>query len=283
MFNLHRSLFHNHEKLKEEKVTKKRILITGAGSGFGEGAAIGLAKEGHDVIAGVHIWPQLTRLRKEADSLKLPNLRVEKLDILDPYDVENALNWDIDILVNNAAIGYGGPVSEIPIELVQDNFQTNVFATLNLTQKFIRKFIEEKRPGKIVFISSVAGLFSPLGIGSYAATKHALECIAETLQWELKPYNIEVQTINPAGYKTGFNDAMAESAYHWIDDKKNFTNKAALHKSFEHFEHQLDPKDMIEAMISIIPSDNGKFRNVHPKSTEDRIKKMQEKAWENKI
>ena len=62
---------------------KKRILITGAGSGFGEGAAIGLAQKGHDVIAGVHIWPQATRLRKRREDLGLHNLRVEKLDILD--------------------------------------------------------------------------------------------------------------------------------------------------------------------------------------------------------
>ena len=66
----------------------KRILISGAGSGFGELAAIGLAKQGHDVIAGVQIWPQATALRRVASSLGLKNLRVEKLDLLHPYDVQ---------------------------------------------------------------------------------------------------------------------------------------------------------------------------------------------------
>jgi len=263
---------------------KKRILITGAGSGFGEGTAIGLAKKGHDVIAGVHIWPQATRLRKEAKSLGLHNLRVEKLDILDPYDIENAMKWDIDILVNNAAIGCGGPVSEIPLDVFRQLFDTNVFASLNLSQKFIRKFIDEKRAGKIVFISSIAGLFTAPGLAPYCATKHALESIAEALQIELKSHNVQVQTINPAAYQTGFNDTMVEAAYHWMDDTKNFTKKADLQKLREQsLNNQLDPQDMIEAMIKIIPANTGMFRNVHPKSAEDRLKKIQADAWENKI
>jgi short-subunit dehydrogenase len=263
---------------------KKVILITGAGSGFGEGTAIGLAKKGYDVIASVHIWPQLTRLRREAKSLGLSNLRVEKLDILDPVDVTNALNWNIDILVNNAAIGYGGPLCEIPLELVKKNFETNVYATLNLTQKFIRKFVDEKRKGKIVFISSIAGLSSTPGFGPYCATKHALESVAEILQHELKPYNIQVQTINPGPYKTGFNDAMAETSMHWMDDKKNFNKKADVEKSLKSIlDKQFDPKEMIEAMISIIPEDGGKFRNVVPKKTEDFLKKYQADAWENMV
>lgn len=262
---------------------KKRILITGAGSGFGEGVAIGLAQKGHEVIAGVHIWPQATRMRKKAKSLGLNNLHVEKLDILDSYDVANALKWDIDILVNNAAIGLNGPLSEIPLELVRRTFETNVFAGLELSQKFIRKFVDEKRPGKIVFISSAAGLISVPGIGPYCASKHALESIAESLHDELKPYNIQVQTINPGAYLTGFNDTMAETAFHWSDDKKDFNKRADVKKFYEWLEHQRDPQEAIEAMIKIIPADSGKFRNVIPEEMANSLKESQADAWENKI
>jgi len=263
---------------------KKRILITGACSGFGEGAAIGLAKKGHDVIAGAHIWPQVTRMRKQAESLGLKNLRVEKLDILDAYDVAHALTWDIDILFNNAAIGYCGPIAEIPLELVDCTFETNVFATLNLTQQFVRKFVDEKRSGKVVFTSSIAGLSSRPGLGPYSASKHALQGIAETLQNELRPYNIQVQTINPGPFATGFNDTMAETVSHWMDDTLYFNKKADVEKSFESFlAHQYDPQEVIDAMIEIVPSQTGKFRNVIPKSMEDFIKKSQAEAWENEI
>ena len=131
----------------------KTILITGAGSGFGEGAAIGMAQDGHDVIATVQISPQVTPLRQKAKDLGLTNMRVEKLDLLDPYDVAQAHTWEIDVLFNNAGMGECGPVSEIPIDLVRRNFEINVFAPIVLTQGFIRKWVEAKKPGKIVFTS----------------------------------------------------------------------------------------------------------------------------------
>jgi len=65
----------------------RTILITGAGSGFGEGTAVGLAQQGHSIIATAQSWPQVTALRDKAEAMKLSQLRIEKLDILDPYDV----------------------------------------------------------------------------------------------------------------------------------------------------------------------------------------------------
>jgi NADP-dependent 3-hydroxy acid dehydrogenase YdfG len=71
-------------------------------------ASFGLAQNGYEVIAGVQIWPQVTSLRQKVKSLGLSNLRVEKLDLLHPYDVANALKWDIDILFSNAGLGENG-------------------------------------------------------------------------------------------------------------------------------------------------------------------------------
>ncbi|HEX6431839.1 MAG TPA: SDR family oxidoreductase, partial [Niastella sp.] len=193
---------------------KKKILITGAGSGFGEGTAIGLAKLGHQVIAGVQISPQVTALRNKVKELGLEdNLRVEKLDMLDNYDVAYALTWDFDILFSNAGIGEAGPVFEIPVELVRRNFETNVFAPLAFAQKFVAKLISEKRKGKVVFTSSMGGLFTPDGYGIYVSTKHALEAIAEAMSSELKKYNIQVQTINPGAFLTGYNETMADNPF----------------------------------------------------------------------
>src|SRR6185503_1184687 len=108
-----------------------------------------------------------------------------------------ALTWDVDILFSNAGMGESGPVFEIPLDLVRHNFEINVFAPLALAQKFAAKFINEKKKGKIVFTSSMGGLYTPAGFGVYVSTKHALESIAEALQQELKPFGIQVQTINP--------------------------------------------------------------------------------------
>ena len=266
---------------------RKRILITGAGSGFGELAAIGLAKDGHEVIAGVQIWPQATALRRKVETLSLKNLQVEKLDLLHPYDVQNALNWDIDTLVNNAAIAESGPITEIPMELLRRMFEGNFFAPLELTQRFIRKFIDEGRPGKIIFTSSIGGLISiPYG-GPYAATKHALEAIAGSMQAELAPFGIQVQVINPGGYLTGFNETEAESASHWMDDRKNYVKRADVEGFFARIlgdeQNRLDPQLMADAMVQIIPKETGLFRNVVPQSAEDMVKAVQRDTWTNTI
>lgn len=266
----------------------KTILITGAGSGFGEETAYGLAKLGHKIIAGVQISPQVTAMRKKVEELGLQNnIEVIKLDILDKYDVKVALKYDIDVLFSNAGIGESGPVFEIPLDLVRRNFETNVFAPLELTQQFVTKWINAGKAGKIVFTSSMGGLFTPSGYGIYVSTKHALEAVAEALADELKPYNIKVQTINPGAYLTGYNETMAENAFRWLDDEKNFTKSADMKANFDSLlgtpQGRLNPEEMIDAMIKIVPSETGKFRNVVPQFVEDMLKEHQLKAWENTI
>jgi NAD(P)-dependent dehydrogenase (short-subunit alcohol dehydrogenase family) len=83
------------------------------------------------------------------------------------------------------------------VDLVRRTFETNVFAPLELAQKFIRKWVDEKRPGKVVFTSSVAGLVSAFrGQAPYFASKHALQCIAESLQEELQPYKPSIRGLS---------------------------------------------------------------------------------------
>ena len=265
----------------------KTILITGAGSGLGEGAAIGLAKKGHNVIATAQISPQVTPLRQKAKALGLPNLRVEKLDLADPHDMAFARSWDVDVLWNNAGLGESGPVFEIPLDLVRRNYEINVFLPLALTQAFVRKWLEQRKQGKVVFTSSMGGLFTPANWGVYVSTKHALESIAEAMQQELAPFGIKIQTINPGAYFTGYNETMADTAFRWLDDSRHFTKRAALREAFDAFlsapDGHLDAQEMIDRMIEIVPADTGKFRNVVPKATEDMLKAHQLAAWDNRI
>ncbi|MFB8828407.1 SDR family NAD(P)-dependent oxidoreductase [Azotobacter sp. CWF10] len=179
-------------------MTKKTILITGAGSGFGKGAAIGMAKNGHSIIATVHVSSQVTPLHEEAEALGLENFRVERLDLTDPYDIAQAQSWDFDVLWNNAGMGEAGPVWEIPIDLVRKNYEVNVFLPLVLTQGVVRKWVAAGKKGKVVFTSSMGGLFTPANWGTYVSTKHALEAIAEALQQELTPTGSRSRPSTPA-------------------------------------------------------------------------------------
>ena len=268
--------------------TTKTILITGAGTGFGKGAAIGMAKNGHNIIATVHVSSQVTPLREEVAALGLSDkIRVERLDLTDQYDIKQALKWDYDILWNNAGMGEAGPVWEIPVDIVRNNYEVNVFLPLILTQGVVQKWVKEGKKGKVVFTSSMGGLFTPANWGTYVSTKHALEALAEAMQQELESYGIKIQTINPGAYYTGYNETMADNPFRWLDDEVNFTKRADLRKGFDDFfatpEGKMDPQEMIDRMIEIVPSDEGKFRNVVPKVIEDMLKDHQLKAWENTI
>jgi NAD(P)-dependent dehydrogenase (short-subunit alcohol dehydrogenase family) len=263
----------------------KKILITGAGTGLGRGTAIGLAKAGHTVIAAVHIWPQVTELRRHVADLGLgKKIAVEKLDVLDGRDIATALEWDFDTFVSNAAIGECGPMAEIPVDLVRRTFETNVFCNLELTQKIVRKFVDARTKGRIVFLSSVGGLLTVSGLGPYCASKHAIEGIAATLREELADHGISVQTINPGPYLTGFNDRIAETTYKWLGKSNNFSKDAEVRAHFARImEGQFDPQDMIDKMVSIIGAEDGLYRNVWPPQTEQLIKQVQANEWTRKL
>lgn len=241
---------------------KKTILITGAGSGLGKGAAIGLAKKNFNVIAAVEIWPQYSSLKKEVENLNI-NMKIVKLDITNSEERKKIVDIygdQVDILVNNAAIGETGPIAEIPVDNFRKNMEVNVFSTLELSQLFIKKFIP-KRKGKLVFISSIAGIKTFPFFGPYCATKFALEAISSSLYDELKPYGIQVCTINPGPYNTGFNDRMFDSKEIWYSGNKNFTRRSDF-KPMELFleNGQYNPQEMIDFMIKYIPMNNHKYR-----------------------
>jgi short-subunit dehydrogenase len=244
---------------------KQTILITGAGSGLGKGTAIGLAKAGHTIIAAVHTWEQLSRFKEElktADYKK--NIELIKVDILDVLDCEKAWTYDIDILVNNAAIGHTGPVAEMPVDIIREVMETNVFSTLEFSQPFIKQMVE-KGKGKVVFLSSVAGLTTSAFLGPYNASKHALEAIVQCLRDELQPLGVTIATINPGPFDTGFNDRMYDTYQQWYDEDIHFTPLKNIEKAATAMANgQFDPQEMIDKMIEVIPMAKHNFRTICP-------------------
>ncbi len=256
----------------------KTIFITGAGHGFGKETALGLAKAGHRVIASAQIWPQVWDLMEEAKKQDL-KLEVIKLDLRDHIDRSRALTYDIDVLVNNAGIMESGPMAEIPVERVRESFETNVFCHLELTQGFVHKMIKQGH-GKVVWISSVAGIRTTPFIGTYCATKHAIEAIAWAMKEELEPHGIKVATINPGPYLTGFNDTGAVSMLQWYDPEKDVIKLPDVRDVLL---HQYNPQDMIDVMVKIIPADHHLYRTVNPKEMDDKLKQFQAGVWNAEI
>lgn len=253
------------------------ILVTGAGTGFGYEVALRLAKKGLDVIAGVEIVAQVFALQEEAKRRGV-KLRVEKLDVTNEGDRLQAAEWDIDVLLNNAGISQGGATVDIPAENVRLQYEVNVIGPLMLTQLVAKKMVL-KRKGKIVFMSSVAGLTADPFAGAYASSKHAVEAIAEAMGHELKEFGIEVATVNPGPFLTGFNDRMFETWKTWQDDPaQRLFDYSKL--AFPH--EQYDPEPVFETTIGVITGTIDTYRNVEPKEIIDQQRQQMDSAWTRK-
>lgn len=263
----------------------EKILITGAGSGLGLGTAIGLAKQGHDVVAGVHIWPQATQVREAAERAGVP-IRVIKLDVTSEADREHAAAFDIDILVNNAGIGASGPVAEIPLHFMREVMETNVWGPLALTQGVAARFAK-RGAGKIVFVSSVAGLVTLPFLAAYNASKYALEAVAQCMQHELAPLGVRVCTINPGPYKTGFNDRLYDHLDQWYDSTKHFTKEEPIREQQAWISdpaNQIDPQEMVDVMVELIPANTSHaFRTVFPKDFIEFCKDYTARMWRMEV
>ena len=175
----------------------ERVMITGAGSGFGKGAALVLAARGHEVLATTETEEQAAALRAE-----VPALRVEKVDITDPADVARVRDWEVDVLIDNAGMGATGPMADVPMEVVRRVFEVNVFGTLAVSQAVIPGMIERGR-GRIIIVSSIAGVAVAPTFGPYSMTKHALEAMGRAMRAELAGFGIDVTLLNPGPYQTG--------------------------------------------------------------------------------
>lgn len=273
----------NYSNLQNQEENKmgKTIFITGAGSGLGKGTALGLAAQGHKVVAPVETAPQVTSLREAAADAGV-ELTTFKMDIKNPQDLAQMLDYDFDIFVANAAINEGGPLGEVPMSNFRELFEVNVFQTLETAQIAARKFVE-KGKGKIIFLSSMAGIMSTPYVGPYTATKHAIEAIAKTLRKEMAEFGVQVATINPGAFDTGFNDRSAEAKWKWFDEKTHFTRPEDMKEAEKGLEDQFDPQDMIDKMVEIIPQDSHKFRTAYPEETERQMKDEEAKHWELEI
>lgn len=257
----------------------KTILITGAASGFGKIAAFDLAKKGHKVIATAEVYPQMSDLIREAKDSGI-ELIADKLDVTDSRDIEYIINkYEIDILISNAGIMEGEPIAEQPLDLVRYMFDVNVFGGLQLAQGFIKKWVNQKKAAKIVFTTSMGGLWTVPYVAAYCASKHAMESIAEGLKTELAQFNIKIATCNPGVFGTGFNDRGVDSIFRWYNPEKNFTPPTAFDGAADSLKDQLDPQSMADTIVNVALDENSNFRNVHPKETEDFVKQLQAEAW----
>ena len=247
----------------------KTVLITGAGSGFGLGAALELAKRGHSVIATTETDRQAAELAKAH-----PQLTVAKLDITNPKDLAKLDLYEPDVFIANAAMGQTGPLSVIPLERLRKVFEVNVFGTFAVTQRVALK-MRKKKSGRILIVSSIAGVRAGVGSGPYAMTKHALQAFGTSLRAELAAFNVDVALINPGPFATGFNDRMANDPGPWFDRKKADPEDVKVMEALVQriTVGQLDPADVVKRYVELVEADKTELVNFIPPDILERMAK----------
>jgi NAD(P)-dependent dehydrogenase (short-subunit alcohol dehydrogenase family) len=236
------------------------VLITGAGTGFGREAAVELARRGHPVIA-------TTVSEAEADELAAahPELTTAKLDITDADDLRQVDKWRVDVLVNNAGLGQIGPLRSIPLERVRRVFEVNVFGTLAITQAVVPQMLE-RGSGRILILSSVAGLHAGPMTGPYSMSKHALQAMGSALRHELAPAGIDVALVNPGPFATGFNDRMVDEPGDWFDpqtarpEEREFLERSRRRITVG----QGDPTMVVQKIADLVEADETQLINLVP-------------------
>ena len=184
------------------------ILITGASSGIGNEAARMLAAQGHKVYAAA-------RRTELLEPLKADGIVPIRLDVTDEDSCRACVNavvdaeGRIDALVNNAGYGYLGPIECVPMADARKQVETNLLGMAYLCSLVI-PHMRAQGSGRIVNISSIAGLMPVLYGGWYNISKYGVEALSDNLRMELKPFGIKVIKIEPGGIKTPWGSIAAD-------------------------------------------------------------------------
>jgi len=240
---------------------KKVWFISGASSGLGKElakqvlaagylAAIGARKTG-DVADLIAAYPET--------ALAL------KLDVTKPDEIVTAVAaakekfGQIDVLVNNAGIGYFGSLEESDEQEVRQMFEINFFGLAKLTKEVL-PVMRAQRSGHIVNISSILGLVSVPAVGYYSATKFAVDGYSESLSKEVAPLGIKVIIIAPSNIRTDWAGRSANETPNTIGDYQATAGAVKNHLRSISGKQDGDPARMSAAIIRVVESENPPLR-----------------------
>jgi len=189
--------------------TGRPVVVTGASSGIGFATAAWLQAEGYRVFGSV---------RREADASRLAECHVTpvSLDVTDPDSIARARGEVADALggepvfglVNNAGIPSGGPIELLPLDELRRALEINAIGAVAVTQAFLPDL--RRARGRVVMMSSISGRIALPFVGSYAASKWALEAISDALRREVADAGIRVVIVEPGPIDTPIWDRLEE-------------------------------------------------------------------------
>ena len=191
-------------------------LVTGATSGIGEATAHRLHDRGYTVFA-------VGRNPEALNTLRSKGLQARSLDVTDQDGVNrlveeiNAEHSGVDVLVNSAGYPLPRPLEQVELSELRHLFETNVVATLHLSQAVLPT-MRAQGYGRIVTIGSTGGRFTSPGAGAYHTVKYAIEALSLSMGAEVAPFGVRVVLIDPTGVRTPFVSSQFETEHSYPDD-----------------------------------------------------------------
>ena len=236
-------------------------FITGCSTGFGRELATYTASLGNRVVVAARNTEDV----KDIITAYPDNTLAVKLDVTKSDQIKEAVNtavakWGtVDVLVNNAGIGYFGAIEESEEEEVRRMFEINFFGLAKMTQEVL-PIMRKQRSGHIVNIASIGGLRSFPAVGFYNATKYAVDGLSEALSKETAPLGIKVTIVAPSGFRTDWAGRSANNSKIVIDDYK--TTAEANKESIRGYSGNQpgDPKRAAKAIVKAVESANPPLR-----------------------
>jgi NADP-dependent 3-hydroxy acid dehydrogenase YdfG len=196
--------------------TKPIALVTGATSGIGEATAYRLQARNYEVFAA-------GRNPTALESLQSQGLQARALDVTDEAAVAELIkeiqttHGAVDVLVNSAGFPLPRPLEQVALSELRNLLETNVIATLNLSQAVLPG-MRARGAGTIVTIGSTGGRFTSPGAGAYHIAKYGVEALSLALRAEVAQFGVRVVLIDPTGVKTRFVQSQLEATHSYPDD-----------------------------------------------------------------
>lgn len=242
-------------------MTHKIWFITGCSTGFGRELANQLLSQGYQVAVTARNTKDIQDIVSghEKQALAL------ELDVTKPEQVNSAVQkaishfGRIDVLVNNAGIGYFAAVEESEDEEVRRMFEINFFGLTRMTQAVL-PYMRKQKSGHIINISSIGGLAAFPALGFYNATKFAVDGLSEALAKEVKHLGIKVTIIAPSGFRTDWAGRSANDTQIRIDDYKESAHQNQDNIRGYSGNQPGDPVRAAKAIIQVVESENPPLR-----------------------
>jgi NAD(P)-dependent dehydrogenase (short-subunit alcohol dehydrogenase family) len=246
----------------------KKILITGCSSGFGLDAAKTLASKGHHVYATMRAVDgrNAQRAQELGDfaASQGVSISVHEMDVTSDTSVESAVSAmdGVDVLINNAGYGYGGPVESFEGDEILAQLDLNIVGTARVANAVLPG-MRATGDGLIIQVSSTAGRAAFPGFGVYHASKWGLEGMSEAMRYELAPLGIDVVIVEPGPFETNFFDNMKQGSRQNVMDNYGHVGEfsagfqTTVRELFENGEAPTDAHIVVEIFDRLIDMPKG--------------------------